>query len=760
MFVNFNILNQLGSPAINSNTFANRPAAGQTGRLFVSTDTFEIYRDTGTTWDLIGGPGTSTITGTGTATQVAYFTSSQAIGSSANLYWDNTNNRLGINTATPGAALDIHGTGTIQQINSTSATANSLLAFQRSGTGLWRIGDNYNAGSNYFELYNTVLGTTGLQLDGATNKAVWQSQQTYSTGLARGNYFDLNLSVAANGSFSSPNAITALGASLDLTLAGNATIPSGARTGLDAYNSVSFTGAGTLTMTQGTQIRPYSNITAGWAFAGSATGTITHLAGLRVLFPDNSGSAVTITNNYGLLINDQTANTGSVTYTNRWGIYQEGASDLNYFAANTLICTTTNAGYKLDVNGTARIIDNVILATNANSKVGIGTTSPQYPLDVVVPNSAAIAIVTTRETANGPAYFVGRCIGGTYASPTDQVTFGAIFQSYGYRNSAYREHGYITFSGVNATTGNGIKGNWSLFLSNDSSVITQIAQASALSFNIGGNYLQTTYTFQVTGQSLFSGGLGQLAANITNTTTAVSGVTGYGLLISSEASASTSYALHLINGNGSVSYGGVSTVTGQVGYWSIGFAATGTIGNRLTVNGAMSVGSSSYLTTAAPSNGAMIQGNVLIGTTTDTGQKFQVNGLSALNGQLLVNKTTSSSTWKIETNGKTLSNGNTCITGQKQIASGATETIYTIPATSDASGLYHVFVGAPAGSQIYTASGTVTASAWNSEAVFTSIYDGSNVTLQVTGMNIEIVNNGFATISWNYTIHFIPITAG
>ena len=48
MFVDFNILNQLGSPSINSNTLANRPAAGQTGRLFVSIDTFALYRDNGT----------------------------------------------------------------------------------------------------------------------------------------------------------------------------------------------------------------------------------------------------------------------------------------------------------------------------------------------------------------------------------------------------------------------------------------------------------------------------------------------------------------------------------------------------------------------------------------------------------------------------------------------------------------------------------------------------------------------------------------
>ena len=376
MFVNFNILNQLGSPAINSNTFANRPAAGQTGRLFVSTDTFEIYRDNGTTWDLIGGPGSSTITGTGTATQVAYFTSSQAIGSSSNLYWDNTNTRLGIGTSTPGVRLDIHGTGTIQHINSTGGANNGYLAFQRAGTTTFSIGDTYNAGSNYFRIFSNSLSADVAQIFEATGKTVWQATQSYNTGLARANYFDYNLTVAAGPiTFTSPNSITALGASLDLTLNGSATIPSGARTGLDAYNSVSFTSIGTLTMSQGTQIRPYSNLTTGWAFAGSTTGTITHLAGLRVLFPDNSGSAVSITNNYGLLINDQTANTGTVTYSNRWGIYQEGTSDLNYLAANTLIGTTVNSGEKLVVSGTAKatnlVIDEQVAPATPSSGTGI-----------------------------------------------------------------------------------------------------------------------------------------------------------------------------------------------------------------------------------------------------------------------------------------------------------------------------------------------------------------------------------------------------
>jgi hypothetical protein len=573
MFVDFNILNQLGSPAINSNTFANRPAAGQTGRLFVSTDTFEIYRDNGTTWDLIGGPGTSTITGTGTATQVAYFTSSQAIGSSANLYWDNTAGALGINTNAPTAELDVHGVGVMLQLNETTGTSNSLLAFQRSGVGVWRIGDVYNSGSNYFELYNTVLGTTGLQLDGATNKAVWQSQQTYASGLARANYFDYNLSVAAGGSFSTPNAITALGASLDLTLAGSATIPSGARSGLDAYNSVSFTGAGTLTMTQGTQIRPYSNITAGWAFNGSATGTITHLAGLRVLFPDNSGSAVTITNNYGLLINDQTANTGTVTYTNRWGIYQEGTSDLNYFAANLLLGSTTNNGLKLQVTGQSYFSDNI----------GLNVTPSAWGSSYRVlegGDNNNQGAVTFRTDINGVEIFANAYFNGT--NDIYKYTGAAGL----YRNTN-GEH--IWFNAPSGTAGNTISFTQAMILN--------------ASGNLGVGITNPLYRLDI----LESG------ATTAVNTFSMARITG------SDAVAND---LTLIGPNTSqvrIKFGDPEDATiGEVGYNH----STNTM--RFNTNG-----SQRMIITSG--------GNLLIGTTTDAGQKLQVNGTSLFTSTMTAN---------------------------------------------------------------------------------------------------------------------------
>jgi hypothetical protein len=362
MFVDFNILNQLGSPSINSNTFANRPAAGQTGRLFVSTDTFEIYRDNGTGWDLIGSGTTGAVTGSGTATQVAYFTSGSSIGSSSNLYWDNTNIRLGIGTSTPGARLDVHGTGNMLHLNATGATANTLMSFQRLGSNVWRLGDQYSGGFGYFEVHNGVINTNAVEFQTSTNKATFGAIETYSSGGATGSLFSYTITVPGGTNFTGPNVIGNVNSYLTLNLGGNTTVPNSARQGLEGNSRINFTGPGTLTMTQGTgTVRAFSALSSVYSFAGTSAGTITHLAGLRVCFPDNIGlGAISITNNYAILINDQTTGTGTVTYTNRWGIYQEGASDLNYFNGNLLIKSTTNSGEALQVNGTAKATNVVI----------------------------------------------------------------------------------------------------------------------------------------------------------------------------------------------------------------------------------------------------------------------------------------------------------------------------------------------------------------------------------------------------------------
>jgi hypothetical protein len=175
--IDLSILNQRQTPAFYADTLANRPSAGFVGRIFVSTDTFAFYRDNGTTWDLIGGPGTGTVTGTGAAGQVTYWNGASTITGTNNLFYDTANSRLGINTNVPGTALDVHNaTNTILQLNQTVATNDTRIAFQNGGSSLWRIGNLYNAGANDFEIFDvvgslqslTVKKTTGQVLIGTT----------------------------------------------------------------------------------------------------------------------------------------------------------------------------------------------------------------------------------------------------------------------------------------------------------------------------------------------------------------------------------------------------------------------------------------------------------------------------------------------------------------------------------------------------------------------------------------------------------------
>jgi hypothetical protein len=92
--IDLSILNQRQTPAFYADTLANRPAAGFVGRIFVSTNTFAFYRDNGTGWDLIGGPGTGTITGSGATGQIALWDGASTITGDTGLTYNGTDNSL------------------------------------------------------------------------------------------------------------------------------------------------------------------------------------------------------------------------------------------------------------------------------------------------------------------------------------------------------------------------------------------------------------------------------------------------------------------------------------------------------------------------------------------------------------------------------------------------------------------------------------------------------------------------------------------
>jgi len=179
--LDLSILNQKGTPMFNSDTFANRPAFGIVGRIFISTDTKEFFRDTGTSWELIGGPGSGTITGSGAATQIAFWNSPSTITGSNNLWYDSTNSYLGVNTNAPGNPLDVHGNlSSVAALNQTTATNNTLLSLLNSGTPLWRIGNFYTAGANDFGIFDVVNTLQQLTIVKATGQTFIGAKTTAS----------------------------------------------------------------------------------------------------------------------------------------------------------------------------------------------------------------------------------------------------------------------------------------------------------------------------------------------------------------------------------------------------------------------------------------------------------------------------------------------------------------------------------------------------------------------------------------------------
>jgi len=194
---NVNVLNQKGSPALYTDTFANRPAAGYAGRLFVSSDTSAIYEDTGTAWVLIanvssgagtleqvttngntttqgisisaGGLSTNSLTDTAlTAGSVPFVgTGGLITQSNANLFYDNTNKRLGINTVTPSNPLDIHSGSSNAFIGLNNTAGNqAIIIFSNTGVNKWSIG---NSITNSFDIYNTSLLLNAISISLATN---------------------------------------------------------------------------------------------------------------------------------------------------------------------------------------------------------------------------------------------------------------------------------------------------------------------------------------------------------------------------------------------------------------------------------------------------------------------------------------------------------------------------------------------------------------------------------------------------------------
>jgi sugar lactone lactonase YvrE len=172
-------------------TQRNAIATPATGLIVYDTDLLSFYQYNGTAWAVVGGASAS-----GVAGAIQFSNGSAFSSDAANLFWDDTNNRLGIGTNTPTATLHAKGSGTTNATSSFKAENSGgakNIVYNDNG----QLIINYGSGGAVTTLdgfniytYNVYApnGASRVQLDGGAmtlidsagqQNIVCQNNQTY-----------------------------------------------------------------------------------------------------------------------------------------------------------------------------------------------------------------------------------------------------------------------------------------------------------------------------------------------------------------------------------------------------------------------------------------------------------------------------------------------------------------------------------------------------------------------------------------------------
>jgi hypothetical protein len=367
------VTNQLNVPIMLANNYINRPTAGIFGRLFISNDTYQIFQDRVSGWSLIADAGSGSsnleqVTQNGNTTTIGIYVigsgtlsvqsltngsvlfpaggSGQISQDNANFFWDNTNKRLGLGTASPGQRLDVHSsTGVTAQFNGTGVT-NATLQLQNAGTSKWTIGNYYNSGNNDFNIYDNVNTTyrayftnTGYAIFpsnviiGSTNRSSSYGLDVYSSAYFRSSIYNLNYTqgsilFAGSGGLINQNNSQFFWDNTNNRLGIGTASPSYA---LDVNGTTRFSGL----------------------ITGTSGATISGVGGANPLLLTNTdyNTGTSTGSAMRLRLGSASGNTYSDIQAIMTGGGTLGILALNPSGGNVLIGTTTSAGYKFQVDG-------------------------------------------------------------------------------------------------------------------------------------------------------------------------------------------------------------------------------------------------------------------------------------------------------------------------------------------------------------------------------------------------------------------------
>jgi hypothetical protein len=341
---------------------------------------------------LVGSTATLTITTALTQGSVPFIgTSGSLTQDNANLFFDDTNNRLGINTNAPTTALDVFGSGIIGRINGTS-TNNAFLGFASAGTNKWSVGNVQSdhrfriySEANTAELVSVLqTGEFGIGIANPTTKV--HIDGGASALIAN---LDANVSIAKSISFRSDNSNR-----INLEVSGT---ESGSNAGADLFIR-RYSDAGALidtplTITRSTGNATFSNnvgigVTPS-AWGGNISSAIEGRNGSTIAFGFSGLPVVYIGSNlffngsnwiykingtvaqYAINNNDgshQWSTAPSGTAGNAITLTQAMTLTLTN---NLLIGSTTDNGSRLQVNGSATISNDV----SVNKIISVGSNA-------------------------------------------------------------------------------------------------------------------------------------------------------------------------------------------------------------------------------------------------------------------------------------------------------------------------------------------------------------------------------------------------
>jgi len=218
---------------------------------------------------------------------------------------------------------------------------------------IYRTTGNVAIGGTFGSDTGEKLQITGRQINIDTS--------TYTTGSNNSLVIQKNFTIPSGSTIpSGGQTLSSINSGNIVNFQGSLTIPNSAIfSNTISINVYTINSAGvTITNTPAVGTRTISSNIVQNQFSGTNSGTFSHVSSSQILgyYNNNTGTITpTITNAYQLFINNIDDYSHTFTLTNRWGIYQEGANDRNYFAGNLLLGNTIDTGEKLQVTGNAKI---------------------------------------------------------------------------------------------------------------------------------------------------------------------------------------------------------------------------------------------------------------------------------------------------------------------------------------------------------------------------------------------------------------------